>query len=92
MKRRKNPDCYKQVTEPTWPWEEIDMDFIVELPESEGNSLIWTVVDLFSKQTHFVACTEASYKVQKLTRMFLQIYRLHGVPKRIISDIKLKWK
>lgn len=33
------------------------MDFIVDLPESQGNTVIWTVIDLFSKQAHFVACS-----------------------------------
>lgn len=39
--------------EPTQPWEETAMDFIVEFPESGENTVIWTVIDLFFKQTHF---------------------------------------
>lgn len=37
-------------------WREISMDFIVELPESSGNTFIWVVTDLFSKQVHCVPC------------------------------------
>lgn len=44
------------VANPTMLWEEIAMDFIVELPKSGGNTLIWTIVDLFSKQAHFIPC------------------------------------
>lgn len=44
------------------------------------------VVDLFSKQAHFIACP-GLLSAQRLAKMFLQqIYRLHGVPKCIISN------
>lgn len=51
MKKRpgKSPGLLQQVAEPTRPWEEIAMDFIVQLPDSAGNMVIWTVIDLFSK-------------------------------------------
>ncbi|KAK9401921.1 hypothetical protein NXF25_010277 [Crotalus adamanteus] len=80
------PGLLQQAVDPTQPWEEIAMDFIVELPESRGNTVIWTVIDLFSKQAHFIACTSLP-SAKKLARMFLKhIYQLHGAPKRIISD------
>lgn len=51
MKKRpgKSPGLLQQVAEPIQPWEEIVIDFIMELPESGGNIVIWTVIDLFSK-------------------------------------------
>lgn len=56
------------------------MDFIVELPESDGNTVIWTVIDLFSKQAHFVACPSL-LSARKLAKMFItHIYRFHRVP------------
>lgn len=62
------------------------MDFIVELPESEGNTIIWSVVDLFSNQAHFVPGPKLP-STQRLAKMFVEhIYQLHGVPRRIISD------
>lgn len=42
---------------PSRPWDEIAMNFIVELPNSNGNTVIWTVIDLFSKQAHFIPCS-----------------------------------
>lgn len=64
------------------------MDFIVDLPESQGNTVIWTVIDLFSKQAHFVACSGLP-SARKLAKLFIthiyHIYRLHGVPRRIVS-------
>ncbi|KAK9395822.1 tyrosine-protein kinase Srms-like [Crotalus adamanteus] len=82
----KTPGLLQPVADPSQPWEEIAMDFIVDLPESSGNTVIWTVIDLFSKQAHFIAC-KGLPSAQRLAKLFLKhIYRLHGAPKRIISD------
>lgn len=62
------------------------MDFIVDLLESQGNMVIWMVIDLFSKQAYFVACAGLP-SASKLAKLFItHIYRLHGVPRRIVSD------
>lgn len=62
------------------------MNYIVEMPESARNTVIWTVVDLFSKQAHFIANPKLP-SARSLAKMFVQhVYQLHGVPKRIISD------
>ncbi|KAK9395824.1 retrotransposon-derived protein PEG10 [Crotalus adamanteus] len=82
----KTPGLLQPVADPSQPWEEVAMDFIVDLPESKGNTVIWTVIDLFSKQAHFIAC-KGLPSAQRLAKLFLKhIYRLHGAPKRIISD------
>lgn len=67
----KLPGLLEQVADPSQPWEEIAMDFIIELPESSGNTVIWTIIDLFSKQTHFVTCSGLP-SAQKLTKLFLK--------------------
>ncbi|KAK9395798.1 hypothetical protein NXF25_019159 [Crotalus adamanteus] len=78
--------CLQPVADPEHPWQDIAMDFIVELPSSKGHTVIWTVIDLFSKQAHFVPCRKLP-TAQKLAHMFLtHIYRIHGAPRRIISD------
>lgn len=75
----------QSVATPSRPWEEI-ADFVVELPESNANMVIWTVIDLFSKQVHFIPCSGLP-SAQRLAKLFIQhIYCLHGVPHRIISD------
>lgn len=82
----KTPGLLQPVASPTTPWNEISMDFIVELPDSAGNTVIWVVTDLFSKQAHFVACPKIP-SAQTLAKMFVQhIYQLHGAPECTISD------
>jgi len=36
------------------PWTSISMDFIIELPDSEGNTQIWVIVDRFTKMAYFI--------------------------------------
>ncbi|MCO5568374.1 hypothetical protein L7F22_022073 [Adiantum nelumboides] len=47
---------------------------------------IWTIIDRFSKQTHFIP-VKKTVKPDHLARLFVaQIFRLHGMPKTIVSD------
>ena len=40
---------------PSQRWEEVSMDFITNLPKSEGKSVIMVVVDRLTKYAHFCA-------------------------------------
>jgi hypothetical protein len=62
------------------------MDFIKGLPQSGSFNAIWVVVDKFSKFSHFVPLKHP-FTTASLAKVFMdQIYRLHGMPKVIISD------
>lgn len=39
---------------PHHPWSHISLDFVTEIPNSDGNTVILTIVDHFSKMVHFV--------------------------------------
>ncbi|WVZ63682.1 hypothetical protein U9M48_013295 [Paspalum notatum var. saurae] len=40
---------------PTWKWEDIHMDFIVGLPQTQkGYDSIWVIIDRFTKSAHFI--------------------------------------
>jgi hypothetical protein len=63
------------------------MDFIVGLPlTTRRHDSIFVVVDTLKKSTHFIrVCT--TYQAPDIARVFIsEIVRLHGMPKRIISD------
>jgi hypothetical protein len=44
----------KPLLTPDTPWHIISVDFIVELPESDGHNVIMVVVDSLTKQAHFL--------------------------------------
>lgn len=71
---------------PSRVWEDISMDFITHLPQVHGKSVIWVVVDRLSKFGHFIALP-TSFSAASLTPVFMvEIHRLHGMPKTIVSD------
>jgi hypothetical protein len=72
---------------PESKWEVISMDFIVGLPlMARRHDLIFVVVDTLMKSAHFIpVCTV--YQAPDIARVFAsEIVRLHGVPKKFISD------
>jgi hypothetical protein len=71
---------------PTDVWSDIGLDFIEALPRVRGKSIILTVVDRFSKYTHFIPLAH-SYSVETVAQAsFSDIVRLHGMPQSNVSD------
>ncbi|MCO5575130.1 hypothetical protein L7F22_028927 [Adiantum nelumboides] len=69
------------------PWESISMDFIIGLPKSiQGNIGIWTIVNRFSKQAHFILIKKTIKAHQMATLFISQIFKYHGLPTSIVSD------
>eukprot|EP00253_Pinus_taeda_P012699 PITA_12699 len=77
---------------PEWKWEVISMDFITGLPKTKrNNDSIMVVVDKLSKVAHFIP-VQSTYKAVQIAHVFMQnIFRLHGLPKTIISDRDVKF-
>ena len=71
---------------PNRPWSEISMDFVTGLPLSRGNTTVLTVVDRFSKMTHFIALPKLPSAKEMAEVMMHNVFRLHGFPKDIVSD------
>ena len=68
-------------------WEVILMDFIVGFPLTiRIHDSIFVVVDTLTKSAHFIP-VRTTYQAPDIARVFIsEMVRLHGVPKRIISD------
>ncbi len=54
---------------PSRPWSHISLDFVTGLPPSQGNTVVLTVVDRFSKATHFIPLPEKQ-RLLSLTTFF----------------------
>ena len=62
------------------------MDFIVELPPSEGLDAIYVCVDRLTKMARFIP-TKTTITAEGTARLFYQhVWKHHGLPTDIISD------
>ena len=62
------------------------MDFIVGFPESNGFNAVLNVVCRLTKIRHFIPCRDTCTAEQLAEIYARHIFRLHGLPKSIISD------
>jgi len=64
----------------------IAMDFITDLPKSDGYDTILVVIDRLTKMSHFIPCWK-DLDAQQFPNLFIkEIVRLHGLPHDIITD------
>uniref|UniRef100_A0AAQ4Q2C6 Integrase catalytic domain-containing protein n=1 Tax=Gasterosteus aculeatus aculeatus TaxID=481459 RepID=A0AAQ4Q2C6_GASAC len=71
---------------PHRPWSHIAVDFVTGLPPSEGNTVILTIVDRFSKAVHFVPLPKLPSALETANLLVLHVFGLHGIPLDIVSD------
>jgi hypothetical protein len=71
---------------PEQKWESISMDFITGLPRVQGRDCIFVVVDRLTKFAHFFAIPTDYKAIQVAELFFREVFRLHGLPKQIVSD------
>jgi hypothetical protein len=68
------------------------MDFIIGLPIStKQNNDIMVVVEKLSKATHFIPINSTCKEIDISNIFMKEIFRLHGMPKEIISDRDTKF-
>ena len=73
------------------------MDFITGLPKVQEKDSIMVVVDRLTKYAHFFPIS-IHYKAPQIAKLFFkEVFRLHALPKNIISDrdskfLSLFWK
>ena len=75
---------------PSYPWESIGIDFVGPLPESRNRDgqydSITVVICLLTGMVHLVP-SRINYNATQLAELvFENIYKIHGLPKNIISD------
>ena len=68
------------------PWDTTSVDFITELPESNGKDTIMVVVNSVTKWSHFVSTVTTLSAAGTAQLYFWHIWKHHGLPKRVVSD------
>ena len=71
---------------PSQPWEIIGVDLITQLPTSNGFDSICVYVDHLTDLTHLVPCTTKLTAEGAAELHYRDIFRLHDMPKKVISD------
>ena len=75
-----------QLPIPKRPWNSISMDFIKQLPPSNGYTSILVVVNQLSKQGIFIP-TYDTVTSQDLTGLYvINVFSKHGVPSHVTSN------
>ena len=71
---------------PQGPWQEISIDIIGPLPKSNGMDAIVVIVNRFTKMIRLKAAT-TNISLEGITNIYRDdIWKLHGVPRKILSD------
>ncbi len=75
---------------PSYPWESIGIDFVGPLPESRNRDgqfdSITVVICLLTAMVHLIP-SRINYNASQLAELvFENIYKIHGLPQKIISD------
>jgi hypothetical protein len=82
----KLPGLLKPLPIPPEAWHTVSLDFIEGLPQSYHYDTILVIIDKLTKYGHFIPLKHP-YSAVSVARLFLDnIYKLHGLPKTIISD------
>ncbi len=74
---------------PEYPWEIVGNDYVTDLRAKSGlygHTTIFIMVCHLTKMDHFVPCHKEIIAEESSNLFISNCYRLHGVPKVIVSD------
>ncbi len=71
---------------PQRPWSHMGIDFVTDLPESEGKTCVLVAVDRFSKACKLIPLKGLPSALETAEHLFQQVFRNFGVPEDIVSD------
>ena len=73
---------------PDYPWEVVGVDYVTGLPRSgkKKYDAVMVVVCHLTKMAHFIPCHKEVTTEDSVEYFVHEVYRLHGVPRVIVSD------
>uniref|UniRef100_A0A8C1V5B8 Gypsy retrotransposon integrase-like protein 1 n=1 Tax=Cyprinus carpio TaxID=7962 RepID=A0A8C1V5B8_CYPCA len=71
---------------PRRPWSHLAVDFITDLPSSNGCTTILVIVDRFSKSCRLVPLKALPTAMETAQALFQHVFRIYGIPEDIVSD------
>ena len=77
---------------PTQPFEVVSMDFIPELPNSDGFDNILVIVDKLTKYAIIIPTTTHVTEEETARLFFKHVVSKFGIPRQVISDRDTRWR
>ncbi len=71
---------------PQRPWSHIAIDFVTDLPSSQGHTTILTVIDRFSKACRLIPLPKLPTDLETAEVLCNYVFRFYGLPEDIVSD------
>ncbi|KAK3529847.1 hypothetical protein QTP86_007257 [Hemibagrus guttatus] len=71
---------------PRRPWSHLSVDFLTDLPDSGGFTIVMVVVDRFSKGYRLIPLKGLPTAMQSADAMFQHVFCNFGLPEDIVSD------
>uniref|UniRef100_A0A8K9XKM7 Integrase catalytic domain-containing protein n=1 Tax=Oncorhynchus mykiss TaxID=8022 RepID=A0A8K9XKM7_ONCMY len=84
--RREREKAHPQEQWGSLNYELLSVDFLTDLPPSQGNTTILVVVDHFSKSCRLLPLPGLPTALQTGEALFTHVFRHYGVPEDIMSD------
>jgi hypothetical protein len=80
------------IATPDKPFDVVSMDFITDLPESDGDNAILVVVDKLTKYGIFLPTTTHATEMDTAHLFTKHVIAQYGIPKAVITDRDVRWK
>ncbi|KAL0177702.1 hypothetical protein M9458_026596, partial [Cirrhinus mrigala] len=71
---------------PDHPWSHLGVDFMMDLPSSDGNTCILVIVDRFSKFCRLLPLKGLPTAMETAESLFNHVFRYYGIPEDTVSD------
>ncbi len=71
---------------PCRPWSHIGVDFVSDLPTSNGNTCILVLVNHFSKACKFIPLKGLPTALETAKCLFTQVFQNYCLPEEVVSD------
>ncbi|KAI2645523.1 Transposon Tf2-8 polyprotein [Labeo rohita] len=71
---------------PQRPWSHLGVDFVTDLPNSEGNTCVLVIADRFSKACKFIPLPGLPTAMDTAELLFQHVFRHFSLPEEIVSD------
>ncbi|KAK3535399.1 hypothetical protein QTP70_012828 [Hemibagrus guttatus] len=71
---------------PQRPWSHLSIDFVMDLPPSNGFTTILVIIDRFSKACRLIPLKGLPTAMETAQSLFHHVFRVYGIPEDIVSD------